>query len=225
MVEKWLCSWYQSACFFLIKASGQNIELRVKLSCSLWNVNEDFPFKGFQSTEYQVVMYELFIGCIWTHALDRQMMSLLCQSDAKWFHCYVKVMPNDVIAMSKWCQMMSLLLSKWCQMMSLLCQSDAKWCHCYCQSDAKWCHCYCQSDAKWCHCYVKVMPNDVIATVKVMPNDVIATFKVMPNAVIAMSKWCQMMSLLLSKWCQMMSLLLSKWCQMMSLLCQSDAIM
>ena len=50
--------------FFLIKASGQNIELRVKLSCSLWNVNEDFPFKGFQSTEDQVVMYELFIGCI-----------------------------------------------------------------------------------------------------------------------------------------------------------------
>ena len=31
-VEQWLCSWYQSACFFLIKASGWNIELSVKLT-------------------------------------------------------------------------------------------------------------------------------------------------------------------------------------------------
>ena len=38
---------------------------------------------GFQSTEDQAVMYELFIGCILNHALDCQMMSLLCQSDAK----------------------------------------------------------------------------------------------------------------------------------------------
>ena len=30
MVEQWVFSWYQSACFFLIKASGRNIELRVK---------------------------------------------------------------------------------------------------------------------------------------------------------------------------------------------------
>ena len=32
MVKQRLCSWYWSACFFLIKALGWNIELRVKLS-------------------------------------------------------------------------------------------------------------------------------------------------------------------------------------------------